>query len=257
MANQTGITVVKLGGKSIETESGRAQLAARLAALKNAGYRLVVVHGGGAQVTSALAAAGIEAKFVNGLRVTDEKTMEIAEPVFAQIGKLLAHALSVAGAPAIALNGRDALLTRGRVKDPQLGRVGTVTSVDAELLRHLVFNGVTPVVGPVGVDDQGPLNCNADEVACGAAKALGARDLLLLTDVPAVRGATGKPIDVLTRAGANELISSGVATGGMIPKIENALGALASGVGRVRVLDEPGLNKLAAGEEAGTIFVET
>lgn len=256
MAHNPGITVVKLGGKSIETESGRAQLAARLNALRASGRRLVVVHGGGAQVTQALANAGIEARFVNGLRVTEEKTLEIAEPVFAHLGKQLAHALTAAGSPAVSLSGRDADTTRATVKDPQLGRVGSVTEVNADLLRHLCFNGVTPVVGPIAVDDHGPLNCNADEVASAVAVALKAHDLLLLTDVPAVRGVTGKPIDVLTRAGADELIRSGVATGGMIPKIKGALDALTAGVMRVRVLDEPGLNHLAAGQPAGTLFQE-
>src|SRR5688572_9903404 len=117
-----GFAIVKLGGRSIETESGRRQLSERLAALRDAGWRLVVVHGGGAQVTAALAASGIEARFVGGLRVTDEKTLEVAEPVFAHVGKLLAHALSEAGAPAVSLSGRDAGLLRGRVKDPALGR---------------------------------------------------------------------------------------------------------------------------------------
>jgi len=256
MAHNPGITVVKLGGKSIESESGRKILAERLAALRASGRRLVVVHGGGAQVTAALANAGIEARFVNGLRVTDEKTLEIAEPVFAHIGKLLAHALTEAGAPAVSLSGRDAHVTRGVVKDPALGRVGTVTEANADLLRHLAFNGLTPVVGPIAVDHEGPLNCNADEVASAIAKALHASDLLLLTDVPAVRGASGKPVALLTRAGAEALIAEGVATGGMIPKIKGALDALSSGVPRVRVLDEPGLSLLAIGQDAGTTFQE-
>lgn len=249
-----GINVVKLGGRSIETESGRRQLAERLAALRASGWKLVVVHGGGAQVTAALAASGIEARFVNGLRVTDEKVLEVAEPVFGHIGKTLAHALTLAGAPAIGLTGRDAALVQGVVKDPSLGRVGTVTNVDSDTLRHLVYNGLTPVIGPIAVDKEGALNVNADEVASAVAKALGAKDLLLLTDVPHVRNAQGKPIPVLTPAGAEELIRTGAATGGMIPKIQGALEALRSGVGRVRVLDEPGLTQLARGEEAGTVF---
>lgn len=248
------ICVVKLGGRSVETAQGRALLAARLASLQAAGARLVVVHGGGAQVTAALAAAGIEARFVNGLRVTDAKTLEVAEPVFAHVGKTVAHALSVAGAPAIALTGRDALVVQATVKDPALGRVGTVTQVDAELLRHLAFNGIVPVVGPVAVDDEGPLNVNADEVAAAVAKAMGARELLLLTDVPAVRNGHGKPIPVLTPEGAKVLLETGAATGGMVPKILGALDALQSGVQRVRVLDEPGLSTLAEGGEAGTLF---
>ncbi|HET6405698.1 MAG TPA: acetylglutamate kinase [Candidatus Thermoplasmatota archaeon] len=249
-----GINVIKLGGKSVETESGRAQLAQRIAALRGAGWKLIVVHGGGAQVTAALANAGIEARFVNGLRVTDEKVLEVAEPVFGHIGKTIAHALTEAGAPAVALTGRDAHLLRGVVKDASLGRVGTITAVEADLLRHLVYNGVTPVVGPIATDASGPLNVNADEVASAIAKAVHAKDLLLLTDVPNVRNGQGKPIPTLTPAGAQELIRSGAATGGMIPKIQGALDALTSGVARVRVLDEPGLTKLAAGEEAGTVF---
>lgn len=249
------MNVVKLGGRSVETAEGRAQLARRLADLRAAGWKLVVVHGGGAQVTSALAAAGIEARFVNGLRVTEEKVLEVAEPVFTHIGKSIADALTRAGAPAVGLTGRDAGLLRGVVKDPALGRVGSITGVDGELLRHLAFNGITPVVGPIALDEAGPLNVNADEVASAVARALHAKDLLLLTDVPAVRGADGAPIATLTPTQAEALIDSGVASGGMIPKIRGALEALASGVARVRVMDEPGLSRLAAGAEAGTVFV--
>lgn len=248
-----GTFVIKLGGKSIDTESGRAALARRLAAVQE---RMVVVHGGGAQVTAALAASGIEARFVGGLRVTDEKVLEIAEPVFTHIGKLVAHALTEAGSPAVALTGRDAGLLRGVVKDPALGRVGSIAEVDAELLRHLMFNGIVPVVGPIAVDGTGPLNVNADEVASAVAKAIGATELLLLTDVPAVLDADRRPIATLTPAGAQRLVESGVANGGMLPKLAGALAALASGVGRVRILDEPGLERLARGEETGTVLTE-
>ena len=245
--------VVKLGGRSIESADGRAQLARRLAALAKE-HHLVIVHGGGAQVTAALGAAGIEARFVDGLRVTDEKTLEVAEPVFAHIGKTLAHALTQAGAPALALTGRDASLLQGVVKDPALGRVGTVTAVEAGVLRHLAFNGLVPVVGPIAVDAHGALNVNADEVASAVARALSAKDLLLLTDVPGVKGPDGLLVRHLTPASARQLVADGVATGGMVPKINGALEALDAGVASVRVLDEPGLSKLAAGEPAGTVF---
>jgi acetylglutamate kinase len=130
-----------------------------------------------------------------------------------------------------------------------------VTGVDAQTLRHLAYNGLTPVVGPIAVDAEGALNVNADEVASAVARALGARDLILLTDVPAVLDAQGKPIATLTPSQAEGLITAGVARGGMIPKIDGALEALRSGVARVRVMDEPGIAKLAAGEEAGTVFI--
>lgn len=251
-----GTTIVKLGGRSVETAEGRVQLARRLAALVRSGTRLVVVHGGGAQVTAALRNAGIEARFVDGLRVTDEKVLEVGEPIFAHIGKTLAHALTDAGAPAIALTGRDAALLTATVKDAKLGRVGTVTRVNADLLRHLYHNGLVPIVGPIAVDADGPLNVNADEVASSIAKALGAKDLILLTDVPGVKGADGALLPRLSRAKAQALIADGVATGGMVPKIQGALEALQSGVQRVRVLDDLGLERLAAGHEAGTVFQE-
>lgn len=248
--------VVKLGGRSVETPEGRAQLGRRLAGLVQQGVHLVVVHGGGAQVTAAMDAAGLKPTFVDGLRVTDARVLEVGEPVFAHIGKTLAHALSGAGAPAISLTGRDAGLLRAVVKDAKLGRVGTVTHVNAELLRHLYYNGVTPVVGPVAVDEVGPLNVNADEVASAIATALGARDLILLTDVPGVKDASGRVAAVITFHAAERLVAEGVATGGMVPKIRGALAALRAGVQRVRVLDDTGLARLAEGEAAGTVFTE-
>ncbi len=245
------ILVIKVGGRTIETSEGRRALAEKLAALDAS---LVVVHGGGAQVTAALTAAGIESKFVGGLRVTTEKSLEVAEPVFAQTGKLLAHVLSEAGVPALALNGRDARLVRATVKDAALGRVGTVTHVASDILADLAEIGLVPVIGPIATDEAGSLNVNADEVASAVAVSLRAAELLLLTDVPAVRGADGAPIPKLTPATALALIESGVAIGGMIPKIHGALEALRSGVARVRITDESGLGKLATGEDAGTVF---
>ena len=117
-------------------------------------------------------------------------------------------------------------------------------------------HGLVPVVGPIAVDAQGPLNVNADEVASAVARALHASDLVLLTDVSGVKGTDGLIVPHLTRASAQQLIAEGVATGGMIPKIQGALEALASGVARVRIVDEPGLSKLSVGQSAGTAFTE-
>lgn len=256
-AQKPAHVVVKLGGRPIESPEGRAALAAQIATLRTSGVRPIIVHGGGVQVTRALEAAGIEARFVEGLRVTDERTLETAEPVFTHVGKLIAHALTEAGAPAIALTGRDAALLEGVVKDPALGRVGTIIGVNKALLETLGDNGLTAVVGPLAVDAHGALNVNADEVAGALASAIGARELVLLTDVPAVRNSDGEPIRHLTRAAALALIDGGVATGGMVPKLRGALDALAHGVRSVRVLDTVGLGDYCRGQPAGTLFTET
>ncbi|HVL48221.1 MAG TPA: acetylglutamate kinase [Candidatus Thermoplasmatota archaeon] len=251
-----GIAVVKLGGRPLETAEGRARLAEALATLVASDVRLVVVHGGGAQITAALEREGVKPTFARGLRVTDARTLEVVETVLTRLGKDLAHALTRAGAPAVGLTGRDGNLLAGAVKDPELGLVGSVARVDAEVLRHFAFNGLTPVVAPIAVTPEGgALNCNADEAASAVAAAMGARHLVLATDVDGVRDATGAIAPTLSAAAARKLIADGVATGGMIPKIENALAALDSGVKRVHVVngsDPAALARLFAGESVGT-----
>lgn len=252
------LAVVKLGGRSFESPEGRAKLAAAIARLVKAEAHVVVVHGGGKQVTQAMEAAGLAATFVGGLRVTTPEALAIAEPVLTTLGKELAHALTLAGAPAIGLTGRDARVVTAVVKDPALGRVGTVTAVEADVLRFLYFNGLTPVVAPLALaDDSGMLNVNADEVAAAVARALGAKHLVLLTDVEGVKGSQGNVIASLTPTAARALVHDGTIKGGMVPKVVGALDALAGGVKHVHVLsgERPdALDALARGETVGTTF---
>lgn len=252
------LAVVKLGGRSFESAEGRQRLAAAIGRLVGAEAHVVVVHGGGKQVTQAMEQAGLKATFVNGLRVTTPEALAIAEPVLTTLGKELAHALTLAGAPAIGLTGRDARVVTGVVKDPALGRVGTVNGVESDVLRFLYFNGLTPVLAPLALGADGAmLNVNADEVAAAVARALGAKHLVLCTDVEGVKGRDGRVVAHLTPHAARSLIHDGTVSGGMVPKVTGALEALEGGVKHVHVLsgERPdALDALARGESVGTTF---
>lgn len=239
--------VVKLGGRLLEEPGTMEALAHDVASLAEAGVRPVLVHGGGPQATSALEASGLPATFHDGLRVTPPEALDVIEPVFAHQGKRLAGALTAAGLPAIALSGRDGALLQAAPLE-HLGRVGAVTDVDAQLLRFLAYNGLTPVVGPPAVDPAGhPLNVNADQVAAATAKALRAAALLLLTDVPGVLDDGGSVLRHLTPDDAQHL--AGRVAGGMTPKLAAAFAAVASGVPQVHIApgDAPLADVLAGG----------
>lgn len=241
-----GFIVTKVGGRA----AGTTGVADGIAELAGQGLRPVVVHGGGPQVTDALADAGIETAFEDGLRVTPDEALEVASRVFAAVGKELAGQLTAAGAPAVALNGHDAGLVEAEPLEG-LGRVGSVATVDDELLRFLAYNGIVPVVGPpaIGPDDRA-LNVNADDVAGAVASALGADRLVLLTDVPAVLDASGDPIDELT---ADEALDLATATGGMDPKLDAAARAAADGVGQVAIAGAASpLDEVVRGEATAT-----
>lgn len=252
-----GPVVVKLGGRTFEERAPRRRLAAEIAWLSRAGAHPVVVHGGGARITAELSASGMDARFVRGLRVTGPDVMAVVERVLTLLGKELAQEISDAGAPALSLTGRDAGLLRGQEKDRDLGRVGDVVGVNSSAIRRLAELFV-PVLAPVAMDSDGPLNVNADEAAAAIARALQARALVLMTDVEGVLGADGRLVPRLTAAEARALVDGGVAKGGMIPKIEGALATLAAGVATVHIVDgaaEHVLRELAEGHPVGTAFV--
>jgi len=250
--------VIKYGGHAMGEEDTARAFAADAVLLKLLGVRPVVVHGGGPQISRMLDRAGVKSTFVDGLRVTDAATMEVAEMVLSgAINKEIANWITQAGATAdvrgVGLSGKDAGLitvekaTRTRV-DPDsmieqvvdLGFVGEPTKVDPKLLRGLIDSedDYIPVVAPIGVAEDGQTyNINADTVAGALAGALKAKRMLLLTDVAGVLDADGALVRQLSVAEARGMIAEGVATGGMIPKLQTAIDAVEAGVEAVVILD--------------------
>ena len=232
--------VLKYGGSVQEdTVLGRAW-ASDVAMLVRQGVALVVVHGGGPELSRWMQRLGSEPDFVDGHRVTNAETAALAEMVFARINKQIVGLLAAAGVPAIGISGSDGGLLRVRPHRPggrDLGYVGAVESVDPEPLHHLQRGGYVPVVAPTAADAAGQTyNINADLVAAAIAAALGVRDLLFLSDVPGyMEGAECVP--VLTRARVQSLLDTGRVQGGMQPKLQATLHALAAGVERVLLLD--------------------
>jgi acetylglutamate kinase len=251
--------VIKYGGHAMGDEETARRFAADVVLLRLVGMRPVVVHGGGPQISAMLERAGVKSRFVDGLRVTDAATMEVAEMVLSgAVNKQLAHLVTQAGAEAdvrgVGLSGKDArLFTVEKVartsKDPDsqieqavdLGFVGDPREVDARLVSTLIENedfDYVPVVAPVGVGADGATyNINADVAAGALAGELKARRFLLLTDVAGVLDDNRQMISELTISQARTLIANGTASGGMIPKLETAIAAVEAGVGGVVILD--------------------
>ncbi|AYV45544.1 acetylglutamate kinase [Caulobacter flavus] len=250
--------VIKYGGHAMGQEEVAKLFAADAVLLKLLGVHPVVIHGGGPQISRMLDKAGVKSTFIDGLRVTDEATMEVAEMVLSgAINKEIANWITLAGAEAdvrgVGLSGKDArLITAEKVtrtkKDPDsnieqavdLGFVGEPTKVDPHLIQALLSSETDyiPVVAPIGVSAQGEtFNINADTVAGALAGALKAKRMLMLTDIKGVLDANGELIREMTIEQARQLIVDGVATGGMIPKLENAIHAVESGVEAVVILD--------------------
>ncbi|MCC7268840.1 MAG: acetylglutamate kinase [Caulobacteraceae bacterium] len=250
--------VIKYGGHAMGEEEVARKFAADAVLLKMLGLHPVVVHGGGPQISAMLDRAGVKSTFIDGLRVTDEATMEVAEMVLSgAINKELANWITLAGAEAdvrgVGLSGKDGRLitvtkaTRTRT-DPgskleeviDLGFVGEPSKIDPQLITNLIFadHDYIPVVAPIGVAENGQTyNINADTVAGALAGALNAKRMLLLTDVAGVLDEKGELIRQMTLAEARGAIAAGVARGGMIPKLETAIAAVESGVEAVVILD--------------------
>jgi acetylglutamate kinase len=213
------IAVVKVGG----TAPGAA---AQVAALAHAGRQVVVVHGAGPQITAGCIAAGLEPRFVDGQRVTDDSVMPVVEAAIAEANAALCGELEGEGVACRPM--RDAL-TAEPWGDSRLGLVGRITSVEQIAVRALLAGGIVPVIAPAASG----LNVNADNAAAAVAGALGASELIFLSDVPGLMGPGGEVIRRVTAASAAHLVASGSITGGMIPKLDAGLAALAAGVWRV------------------------
>jgi len=250
--------VIKYGGHAMGQEEVAKVFAADAVLLKLLGVHPVVVHGGGPQISRMLERAGVKSTFIDGLRVTDEATMEVAEMVLSgAINKEIANWITLAGAEAdvrgVGLSGKDArMITAEKVtrtkRDPDsnieqvvdLGFVGEPTKVDPHIIQALLSSETDyiPVIAPIGVSEAGQtFNINADTVAGALAAALKAKRMLMLTDIAGVLDANGQLIRQMTVEEARGLIESGVASGGMIPKLENAIHAVESGVEAVVILD--------------------
>jgi acetylglutamate kinase len=250
--------LVKLGGTLLDAPETRDALAVQLAQALARGVELVVVHGGGKQMTRYLAERSIASRFVDGLRVTTPETLDAVLKVFAgSVNHELVASLNHAGALAVGISGIDAFLVEAEQMDPALGAVGRVTQSNPALLHLLVDNGYLPVVACVAGDRLGRVyNVNADQLAVACAVAFGAQQLVFLTDVEGVMDGGRRIRPVLTAAESRDFISSGIATGGMQAKLNAALAALEGGVEQVRIAPgtAPGViaRVLWEGEEIGT-----
>jgi acetylglutamate kinase len=240
--------VVKYGGHAMIDEKLKSSFARDVALLKYVGIHPVVVHGGGPQIDQMLAKMGVVSERIDGLRVTDDHTMDVVEMVLAgTVNQEIVSLVCGHGGRAVGLSGKDDRFVKarrvesmktqsGKVVDP--GRVGQIEKVNAEIVRQLVKGGFIPVIAPIAVDASGAaLNVNADFVASHVAGALGAEKLVLLTDIEGVRGGDGGLRSSLDRAEVTRLIDEGTIKGGMIPKVRCALEALEQGVQKVHVVD--------------------
>jgi acetylglutamate kinase len=240
--HQGKVIVVKYGGAAMDTVGLAASFAEDIALLQSAGITAVVVHGGGPQVTHVSERLGIETTFVDGLRVTDAETLDVATMVLA--GKLntdVVASLVTGGVRAVGLSGVDGgLLLARKQSGPDLGFVGEVVHVNASVLRTLTDQRFVPVVASIAVDETTgqAYNVNADVVASQLAIELGAEKLVYINDVPGVIGPDGDLLSELSASQGEALLAQrGVVAGGMIPKLESAVAAVRAGVGRVHLVD--------------------
>jgi len=234
--------VVKYGGHAMGSPEARASFAKDIALLQGASVRVVVVHGGGPMIASMLAKLDIPTEFVNGMRVTDQATVEVAEMVLSgSVNKRTVHEIGLAGGSAVGLSGKDDGLLKCVPLDPSLGLVGDLKMVNAELLNDLLDNNLCPVIAPIGVGleegDANTYNVNADVAAAVVAKVMRASRLLLLTDVPGVLDSSKTLLPSLDSEDVQRLIKDGTISGGMIPKVNMALEAAENGVGEAVILD--------------------
>jgi acetylglutamate kinase len=234
--------VVKYGGHAMTDESLRASFAVDIVLMKHIGVRPVIVHGGGPQIATTLERLGKTSTFVEGLRVTDDETMDVVEMVLGgKVNREIVELIHQGGGRAVGLTGSDGGMLRVRrkmVDGKDLGRVGEIVSVDPRAIRAVSDANFVPVIAPIGADDDGlTYNVNADEAAGALARALEAEKLMLLTDVEGVKDAKGDLIHQLSVEQVRKLIREGTIQGGMIPKVECCIEALSGGVSRAHIID--------------------
>ncbi|MEM6310292.1 MAG: acetylglutamate kinase [Pseudomonadota bacterium] len=231
--------VIKLGGHAMGSDAAMASFARDVALMRQVGVKPIVVHGGGPMINAMLDRLGIQSDFRNGKRVTDQATIDVVEMVLSGlVNKRIVHAINTQGGRAVGLSGKDANLMSCTIANPDLGLVGEPSQIDPAILDSLARDSVIPVIAPLGTGQNGEtLNVNGDTAAGAIAGALQAERLLLLTDVSGVKGANDKIASELSAAEIREMVETGVIAGGMIPKTETALEAIARGVQGVVILD--------------------
>lgn len=238
------IIVVKYGGSAMVDEELKKHVIQDVVLLKLVGFKPIIVHGGGKEISKWVGKVGMDAKFINGLRVTDEPTMEIAEMVLNKVNKNLVQMVNELGIKAVGISGKDGMMLKCDKRysgGEDIGYVGEIREVDPKLIYDLLEKDFLPVICPIGFDDNYlSYNVNADDAACAIATAMKAEKLAFLTDVEGVyRDFEDKDslISEMTVEEADEFISGGHLGGGMLPKLQNCIDAIHSGVSRVHILD--------------------
>jgi acetylglutamate kinase len=234
------VVVVKFGGNAMGDDAAMADFARDIVLMRQVGVNPVVVHGGGPMINDMLTKLGIKSEFVRGKRVTDKATVEVVEMILSGlVNKRIVQAINDQGGRAVGISGKDDDLMVCEADDPELGFVGRPVEMNVQVLRDLYGAGIVPVVAPVatGMADNETFNVNGDTAAGAIAGALKADRLLLLTDVPGVKNATGEIVTQLSPADVRAMIADGTISGGMIPKVETALSAVEEGVRAAVILD--------------------
>ena len=242
---QGTVIVIKYGGNAMTSPELRRSVMEDIVLLAMVGIRVVVVHGGGPEINEMLRAIGKEPKFINGLRYTDEETMDIVQMVLCgKVGKNLAQAINQGGGKAISVSGIDAEIIQAKQHDPKLGLVGDTITINPEPINLLLSGGYTPVISTVATgylgDEGKSYNINADNAASEIAISLGARKLVLLTDIEGLRSNPDDETSLVSKTnlqGMENLMESGAVTGGMIPKLKCCKESLERGVKHVHILD--------------------
>lgn len=238
------IIVVKYGGSAMSNEELQKNVIKDVTLLKLVGFKPIIVHGGGKEISRWVGKVGKEARFVNGLRVTDDETMEIAEMVLNKVNKSLVTMVQELGVRAVGISGKDGGLLKVDKKyaDGQdIGFVGDIKEVNPKVLYDMLEKDFLPIIAPIGLDDSfKTYNINADDAACAIAKAIGAEKLAFLTDIEGLYKDINDKASFISRLSASQadqLIADGFIGGGMLPKLNNCTSAIKNGVNRVHILD--------------------
>jgi len=238
------VIVIKYGGSAMVDEELKRHVIQDVVLLKLVGFKPIIVHGGGKEISRWVNKVGMEPQFVNGLRVTDEATMEIAEMVLNKVNKNLVQMVNELGIPAVGISGKDGMMLKcGKKfsKGEDIGFVGEIREVNPKIIHDLLEKDFLPIICPIGFDDDYlSYNINADDAACAIATAVQAEKLAFLTDVEGVyRDFADKSslISEMTAAEAQGFVTSGGLGGGMLPKLQNCIDAITQGVSRVHILD--------------------